>query len=58
MNKIVVVVSGGVVNSVYADCDVQNVQIVDFDNLKAQGKSEEEEDEFFHNAVDKLFRVL
>jgi hypothetical protein len=47
MNKVVIFVSGGVVTEVLGDC---TYEIIDYDNLKAEGKSDIEIDKIELNA--------
>jgi hypothetical protein len=50
--RVTILVDGGVVQSI--DCgDFVDVEVVDFDNLRAEGKSEEERDQIWQAACER-----
>ena len=56
MNHIVVVISGGVLQSVYVSSDLNNVDIelVDFDNMEANGLNSDQRDAKMQAAIKGL----
>jgi len=55
--KIVVVVIGGVVQSVYADNNDVEIEVLDVDDLEAAGYSEREREKKISEAVKELKAV-
>lgn len=54
--KVVIHVSGGLVQSVSADCEL-NVKVVDVDNLKAEGRSSSEIDKIYKEETKDLKEI-
>ena len=54
--KVVIVVSGGNVQSVYSDDENCSVDLIDYDNAEAEGEVEEAEDEEA-DAEENLYHV-
>lgn len=55
MSKIVIVVSGGLVQSVYSESNDVDVQVIDYDILHESGKSHEEVSEILNKEVDAMY---
>jgi hypothetical protein len=51
VKKFVVFVSGGVVQNVWTDVENASVDVVDFDNLEAEGKWREEREKILDEAT-------
>lgn len=55
MSKIVIVVDGGLVQSVYSESNDVDVQVIDYDILHESGKSYEEVSEILNKEVDAMY---
>lgn len=57
MNKIIIVVEGGIVQVVYAETDDVDVYVLDYDNLNAGDMDSAEVYEYFKNNRDQFKQV-
>lgn len=55
MSKVVIVVDGGLVQSVYSESNDVDVQVIDYDILHESGKSYEEVSEILNKEVDAMY---